>query len=308
MATLGDDESRAASSLDVGIRVEAQSNQIRDAAKWLVASFAAVGAALIAGSQLSSIGKLPICRPDSVECARLWIAAAGGTAALGGVMAAIWVGVLLLAPERRQVSDFKRDWQEGDPAFEYFEANPDQLQGFNDFVDLETKQAAAYKSFDDLAAQARADQDEIDQDLQADIDGAYESLLDVLKRRDDVVTIGNFVTYVHFFRRRALPRMMTAAVISAAGIIAFSWAANPPAPSPLVSIRGADLAGSDLSGVDLRNVDLTGAILDEADLTGADLEGAILYDASLTDVIWSGTTCPDGTSSDDAAGSCENHL
>ena len=51
--------------VDVGQRLQAQDDAIREAAKWLVGSFAAVGAALIAGSQLSSIGHLPVCAPGS---------------------------------------------------------------------------------------------------------------------------------------------------------------------------------------------------------------------------------------------------
>jgi hypothetical protein len=43
----------------IGQRLDAQGDKIREAAKWVVGSFAAVGAALIAGSQLSSIGKIP---------------------------------------------------------------------------------------------------------------------------------------------------------------------------------------------------------------------------------------------------------
>jgi len=56
---------------------ERANDRIRGAAKWLIASSAAVGAALIAGSQLSSVGKLEIGLPTTVASARLWIAAAG---------------------------------------------------------------------------------------------------------------------------------------------------------------------------------------------------------------------------------------
>ena len=45
-------------------------------------------------------------------------------------------------------------------------------------------------------------------------------------------------------------------------------------------------------------MDLTGAYLLSANLTGADLTG----------VNWLGTTCPDGTNSNDNEGTCENNL
>ncbi|WP_369410317.1 pentapeptide repeat-containing protein, partial [Micromonospora solifontis] len=40
-----------------------------------------------------------------------------------------------------------------------------------------------------------------------------------------------------------------------------------------------------------------------ADLSGADLTGA-----SLHGVVWRATTCPDGTNSDTAGGTCAGHL
>ncbi len=53
-----------------------------------------------------------------------------------------------------------------------------------------------------------------------------------------------------------------------------------------------------MSGVFLAGANLTGAFLTGADLTFAHLDGA----------IWSNTTCPDGTNSDDDGGTCANNL
>jgi uncharacterized protein YjbI with pentapeptide repeats len=49
---------------------------------------------------------------------------------------------------------------------------------------------------------------------------------------------------------------------------------------------------------------LTHANLTGANLTGANLKGAI----GLNTVIWSGTTCPDGTDSDNDGSTCIGHL
>lgn len=75
----------------------------------------------------------------------------------------------------------------------------------------------------------------------------------------------------------------------------------PPNIHPGANLRDCDLSGIDLSGADLSGADLMGAILTDADLTGATLDNA-----DLTQVTWSNTTCPDGTNSDDNAGSCVN--
>jgi probable HAF family extracellular repeat protein len=64
-----------------------------------------------------------------------------------------------------------------------------------------------------------------------------------------------------------------------------------------------NLSNSDLSGANLTNVNLNGA-----DLTGANLTGANLTGANINNVIWSNTTCPDGTNSDAHGGTCVGHL
>lgn len=74
------------------------------------------------------------------------------------------------------------------------------------------------------------------------------------------------------------------------------------------SLRDADLSGANLGYADLSEADLTRAQLDGANLTGADLDGAKATQAELRDVVWSETTCPDGTSSDHDGASCEGHL
>lgn len=76
---------------------------------------------------------------------------------------------------------------------------------------------------------------------------------------------------------------------------------------------GADLHRADLrwtvfnaasfAGADLRYARLNGVDLSRADLTGARLGHA----SGLSSVIWSDTTCPDGTNSDANGGTCVGH-
>jgi hypothetical protein len=69
-------------------------DRIRETAKWLIASFAAVGAVLVAGSQLSSVGSL------RASDARFWLALVGVVIALTAVVIAIGkvVDVLVTPP------------------------------------------------------------------------------------------------------------------------------------------------------------------------------------------------------------------
>src|SRR5689334_10268659 len=77
--------------------------RIRDAAKWLIGAAAAVGAALIAGTQLSSIGKLS-------SGWRLSLAIAGVVLALAAVVFAIWFAVQLLLPVGVTLTELDSEW------------------------------------------------------------------------------------------------------------------------------------------------------------------------------------------------------
>ena len=71
----------------------------------------------------------------------------------------------------------------------------------------------------------------------------------------------------------------------------------------------ADFTNANLSGANLNSSYLRRANLSGADLTGANLERVDLTGADLTGAIFSNTTCPDGTNSDDNEGStCLGHL
>jgi uncharacterized protein YjbI with pentapeptide repeats len=305
-----EDESPQATTAEVvRQQFEGREEKIRDAAKWLIASFAAVGAALIAGSQLSSIGKLPLCAPRSLDCARLWIAVFGTLASLLGVVFAIWIGVTLLVPDPAPVSVLREEWKSrGSYLQTYFRNNSSLLQGFKDLDDMDRQEADAFREVDRLRAEvegaSQGERDKLEQELSA----ADSYLGEILERSDVVVSTANHVRFVHAFKSGALKKLVGAASLAALGIVAFAWAANPPTLSPTASLRGADLSGSDLTGVNLRNVDLSNANLSQTNLTGADLRGADLSNANLDDAIWSQTTCPDGTVSDTVGGSCQNHL
>jgi hypothetical protein len=73
------------------------------------------------------------------------------------------------------------------------------------------------------------------------------------------------------------------------------------------NVSGSNLDGADLTGANLPGANLQGSNLNGADLTGANLTGAHVQGANLNNVVWSHTTCPDGTSSDSHGGSCAGH-
>jgi uncharacterized protein YjbI with pentapeptide repeats len=77
---------------------------------------------------------------------------------------------------------------------------------------------------------------------------------------------------------------------------------------PKVRMYDVNLSGIDLSGADLSRAMLVGADLSDANLAGANFEGAFPLDANFEGAVWSDTTCPDGTNSDDNGNTCENNL
>lgn len=267
---------------------------IRDATKWLMASAAAVGAALIAGSQLSSIGKLELAWPTDVDSARLWIAVVGAAVGIGAVAAAILLSAGLLVEQGVNYNELVDAWDKpkhkAAPAAKFFQDNPKYLQGSNTPMELEADRSKAVAEL---------------QDEKTTDDRAIElerEIADLDDRAFTILLIARSKMLEHGFHALARSIVWCGAV-TAVGITLFAWAANPPTvKEPSVTLTQVSLVGADLRDADLSNADLTGANLTNADLTGATLKRAL-----LTDVTWSNTICPDGTNSDRAKNSCAGH-
>ena len=282
-------------------------DRVRETAKWLVGTFAGIGAALIAGSQLSSIGKLKICTPVSVECSRLWIALLGAVLALVAIGAAILATIKLMLPAAPTLADLsERELKDpNDPAVKFFVRNPEYRGGFDSFksmrqarADAVAKYEDAVRRFDLAGTQSQADH--------AEAERAYEEeeIRDIDERFQTISTHALQESVRIDFEATVKKRLRTSLAVAAAGIVVFAWAANPPnTEQGFVSLRGAHLRGAQIHGAQLRSADLTGA-----DLTSADLRGSNLMGATIDHVLWAHTICPDGTNSDLAGGSCLNHL
>ena len=264
---------------------------VRSASKWFIAGLGGIGAVLVAGSQLSSVGALDPAAP------RFWIAILGVGAGLLAIMWAMWRVVDVLSPQPWSFEDIVTAWEgngrptDGKAARHevgvYLRSHSTALGGFSSPAQIL----------------------ELYQDSEPDREGLGDlvALMDAMLDKAATVSLQA--------RFQSLRWQIAAGVLlGATGIIAFAWAANPADPvQPKPSLVNAVLTGADLSGASLRNVDLTGA-----DLTGADLSGADVAGAVLDDVTWGGTTCPDGTNSDSNApatassngpkGSCVGHL
>lgn len=273
---------------DKSARLQEANDLLTGAAKWLVAALGAIGAVLVAGSQLSSLGSLQFGP-------RFLTAVLGLVVGLAGVTLAILLVLSVLTPHRYTPSELAREWtasgarrdvgvsggwwkQRKYPVPHWFGLNPEHLANHESPVQL----------LDHFKDRQAPDRDK------------------VLNSLNEMTRLANYVRHEAKYARMRVP-LVLAMTMAALGISVFAWAANPPEKAPS-TLRNTNLSGADLSGSSLAGADLTGA-----DLSGVDLRGAILRGAIVKDVKWSNTTCPDGTNSDDSAdasgkGSCEGHL
>jgi hypothetical protein len=283
--------------------IDRANDRIRDTAKWLIACVSAVGAALIAGSQLSGIGRLPLGWPVSVEHARLWIATVSLASALCGAAYAIRAAVPVLLPVFVPISDLAAAWTVDrgplHPVVAFFRRDPKYLQGFatpHALIEARTALVERLHGVPDAASGGTAE-DRTDR-----ITDLNRRIAELDRRISVIEQTATFKALAATFGR-ALRVLFVAAAVASVGMVGFAWAANPPAPA-----AGADLRGARLVGADLRDADLRGARLDNADLADADLTGADLRGASVHHVTWRNTVCPDGTNSDRAGNTCAGHL
>jgi len=289
----------------------------RSAAKWLIAAFAGVGAALLSGVGLSDMGAL--------DGARLALAIAAFLVGGLGVVIAISAITDILTPVPvtiAQLADFERRRNEkakrgrNDALIAYIESDPSFLQGivdrkaaddgtllitanqqYRDAVDERFRSAEHYWKL--VKAKGTADRDTQVAKTEAEVaNNRVETMHETVRRLEQIAT--GQQTVFSFNRRR--PGLAIIATFVALSMGAFAFASNPPDPAT-ADLRGANLKQVDLSGASLREANLSGMTLDEVDFEGTNLEGA-----DIDKTVWKDTTCPDGTNSDNAGETCEGHL
>jgi hypothetical protein len=106
-------------------------DRIRAAAKWLVAAFAAIATTVLAGTQFSSVGSLPVGF-------RLIVAIAAAAVAVSALAIMIWILLDVLLVSQVTLGDLVRLADEDEPSklIEYIRHNPAWLSGFESLEDL----------------------------------------------------------------------------------------------------------------------------------------------------------------------------
>jgi hypothetical protein len=192
-------------------------NQVRQNVKWLIAAFAAVGAALAAGIQISNLGGVQ-------SGGRLTAAFVGAALGLVGIIVAIWQAGKVLDLQQATTADLTtstllRKRLEEEPAFlgGYGHESPAALVKDYERLLGEVRRAerATRQKPDDKAAAVRL------ASVSAEFDG-LSNAVDFLRK---------VVIYEHTQARyvEARPRIVGAAILTFSGLALFAYAANPPA-------------------------------------------------------------------------------
>jgi hypothetical protein len=194
-------------------------NQVRQVAKWLIAAFAAVGAALAAGVQISNLG--------ATSGLRLLAAFGGAVLGLAGIVLAVVAVGKVLDPKEATTTDLRdstalRDRLIAEPSF--FGGFPvgsvdEMIDGYDQaLTDLRTAQEASWA-------------DPANEDLQREAK-AREARFDTLST---VVQFWRTVVIYDKTRsayRTARGRVLLGAAMAFAGLVTFAYAANPPKTAP----------------------------------------------------------------------------
>jgi len=186
-------------------------DRIRETAKWLTVSLAALGGILIAGTQFSSIGSLMPGSPRFTQAA--W---GGGLAAAGTILilaGAVWTATT--QPVRLSIL------KNGRPEFD----DPALLQGRPDVEALRAeyieavgaRQLAVQKNLKEGSTTSKKLSES------ADIHARYVSGI-----VQNVLQVGSYYKLARTWRKAAW-MVGAGSVVAAAGLLLFIWAANPPA-------------------------------------------------------------------------------
>jgi hypothetical protein len=185
--------------------------RLRETAKWLIGAYAAVGTVLIAGLQLTSLGKIE-------DETRLWIAIGTAFVALVAVTVAIWKVTDVLGPVKVAKADLDPD----SPAGKMAKDTPSLLKGQAlDLASLQTRYEVALNDY-----QVRRDKARGDPTAVPEAEQAYKLVLAVT---DPLAEMRNIALFEKLKQRfdEAKRWLGATAVLTAACVIAFAWAANP---------------------------------------------------------------------------------
>lgn len=185
--------------------------RLRETAKWLIGAYAAVGTVLVAGLQLTNLGKIE-------DETRLLAAIATVFVALVAVVVAIWKITDVLGPVKVEEADLAPNSPAGKMATE----TPSLLKG--QALDLESLQKRHEEALKEY--QLKRDKARGDSTAKPEAEQAYKL---VMALNDPLASMRNIALFEKLKKKfdRAKRWLGASAVLTAGCVIAFAWAANP---------------------------------------------------------------------------------
>jgi hypothetical protein len=195
-------------------RVTAAIDYLRGNVKWTLVAFGAIGTTLLAGSQLSNLGKFEYNDP------RLIVALSCAIAALFAAAFAIYSALKVA------FTGYTEFYHLDQTATDHIEDNPALLEGY-------ATVAALREAYKDAVAKRHAELIAEEKDPQAiDSNQYWFEYLDTLV--DHVVAYARYDS-IRTQAKRSRAQMTGASIVAAIGLVGFAWAANPPAGTPPVA-------------------------------------------------------------------------
>lgn len=214
----------------------AAGTSLRETAKWLTVSLAAVGGAVVAGTPLSGFGSLP------AGSSRVQFAVAGGVgAAIGVLLILIGAVITAAAPRLGLIEILDRQtcrWLKlSRQSLETMDIG-DDLSGFiSRYRAALTTRRDSYDLFRSDPSEATLREAQLTDSHAAYLSGIAQNLQDV----------ANYRFLAHRWRR-SVALMGLGGLLAAGGTVAFTWAANPPqsarASNALSAVIGAPQPGA----------------------------------------------------------------
>src|SRR5712691_1101304 len=221
-------------------QLQREADQVRDAAKWLLATLGAVAAILVAGLQFKAIGSVP-------GGWRTAGAIGGAAIVIAGVAMLIWFLLAVMLPSTVTIADVADG--RAPQLRKYLGQNRDALQGYADPLRLyqvyleaiERANSATLDYYETLRASGTEDSDEAKSaQFRAQLENARLAFIDA-----KVGSVTKLLAVEQLRSRFGLwPRLAVflAAVAIGAGIGFFAWGTNAP-KAKSASSNSVDLAG-----------------------------------------------------------------
>ncbi|MEU7871866.1 hypothetical protein [Dactylosporangium sp. NPDC049140] len=192
-------------------------DRLRESAKWVTVSLAAVGGVLVAGLQLSDLGQL------EVGSDRFVLAIAGGAVAFAGAVIVLYATSSVLTGSSVSLNSVARRTPAGAG---HVVDDPTLLNGHADVAALRTEYLAAVDERrttlrDHLASPADADR-------RAKAQAADARAVAVSEVTQALLRVVSYENLAHRWRVAA-PWIAVGGALAAAGVGCYAWSANPPA-------------------------------------------------------------------------------